>query len=67
MAAQAGASKSKISKYFKGVRSELKKVIWPDKNKLINYTGVVILLSTIVSLVVYVLDIVIHRALALII
>lgn len=67
MAAQAGSSKSKLGRYFRGVRSELKKVVWPDKNKLINYTGVVILLSAIISLVVYVLDIVLHRLLAFII
>ena len=66
MATQAKSSKSKLGIYFKGVKSELKKVVWPDKKKLINYTGVVILLSTIISLVVYVLDIVIHRALGFI-
>jgi preprotein translocase subunit SecE len=67
MATQAGGSKSKLGKYFKGVKSEFKKVVWPDKNKLINYTGVVILLSVIVSLIVYVLDLLMHSALGLII
>ena len=66
MAAQAKSSKSKLGIYFKGVKSELKKVVWPDKKKLANYTAVVIFLSAIISLVVYVLDIVIHRILALI-
>lgn len=66
MAAQA-SSRSKISRYFRGVRSEIKKVVWPDRNKLINYTGVVILLSAIISLVVYMLDIILHRLLAFII
>lgn len=67
MAAQAGSSKSKLGRYFRGVRSELKKVVWPDRNKLINYTGVVILLSALISLIVYILDIVLHRLLAFII
>lgn len=67
MATQAGGSKFKLGKYFKGVKSECKKVVWPDKNKLINYTGVVILLSVIVSLIVYVLDLLMHSALGLII
>ena len=28
---------SKVKNYFKGVRSELKKVNWPTKKELINY------------------------------
>jgi preprotein translocase subunit SecE len=67
MATQAGSSKSKLSRYFRGVKSEFKKVIWPDKNKLINYTGVVILLSGVISLIVYILDLLMHGALGLII
>ena len=45
-----------MSTYFKGVKAEMRKVIWPDKKELINYTGVVILISAIVSIVVYLLD-----------
>lgn len=65
MAAQTEAKKGKMSTYFKGVKSEMKKVIWPNKKELLNYTGVVILISGIVSLIVYLLDIGIHRVLAL--
>ena len=32
---------SKVKNYFKGVRSELKKVNWPTKKELTNYTIVV--------------------------
>ncbi|NLL81174.1 MAG: preprotein translocase subunit SecE [Tissierellia bacterium] len=45
--------------YFKGVRSEMKKVIWPTKKELFNYTGVVILLSLFVAIIVYLIDIII--------
>lgn len=65
MAAQTEAKKGKMSSYFKGVKSEMKKVIWPSKKELLNYTGVVILISGIVSLIVYLLDIGLHRVLAL--
>ncbi len=65
MAAQANTNKGKMSTYFKGVRSEMKKVVWPSRKELINYTGVVILISGIISLIVYLLDIGIHRLLAL--
>ncbi|NLJ98074.1 MAG: preprotein translocase subunit SecE [Tissierellia bacterium] len=67
MSAQTGAQKGKISTYFKGVKAEMKKVIWPNKKELINYTGVVILISMVVGLVVWILDLGIHRVLSLII
>ncbi len=67
MSAQTGVQKGKISTYFKGVKAEMKKVIWPNKKELINYTGVVILISMVVGLVVWILDLGIHRVLSLII
>ncbi len=60
---QAEGNKGKMQVYFKGVRSELKKVIWPTKSELINYTAVVTVLSAVVSIVVYVLDLGIHGVL----
>jgi len=67
MAAQTGTGRGRISAYFKGVRAEMKKVIWPSKTELVNYTGVVILMSAIIGLVVWILDLGIHRVLSLII
>lgn len=61
------SSRTKLATYFRGVKSELRKVIWPNKKELINYTSVVILISVIVAIVVYVLDLGIHGALSLII
>lgn len=60
-------TKEKMTTYFKGVRSELKKVIWPSKKELINYTGVVILLSAIVAIIVYILDLGLNKLLSFII
>ena len=65
MAAQSSAKKGKVSTYFRGVRAEMKKVIWPSKKELINYTGVVILISAIISIIVYLLDIGLHEVLKL--
>jgi len=67
MSAQTSTGKGKIRTYFKGVRAEMRKVMWPSRKELINYTGVVILISIIVGLVVWVLDLGIHRILSLII
>ena len=61
------SAKDKFYIYARGVKAELKKVIWPGKKDLINYTGVVILISAIVAIIVYVLDIIIHGGLSLII
>lgn len=67
MSTQTVSTKDKLSTYSKGVRAELRKVIWPSKKELINYTGVVILISLLVAVIVYVLDIGINGALSLII
>lgn len=34
--------KSGITEYFRGIKIELKKVVWPTKSELATYTGVVI-------------------------
>ena len=67
MAAQTESNKGKLRSYLRGVRAEMKKVAWPNKKELINYTGIVIGISIIVSLVVYLLDLGIHEVLKLII
>lgn len=61
--AQAEGKKGKLTAYFRGVRSELKKVIWPTKAELLNYTAVVTALSAVVSIIVYLLDIGINSVL----
>lgn len=60
---QAESKKGKLTAYFRGVRSELKKVIWPTKAELLNYTAVVTALSAVVSIIVYLLDIGINSVL----
>lgn len=59
--------KGRFKAYFKGVRSELRKVNWPNKQELINHTGIVILISIIVALIVWALDLIIHQVLSFII
>lgn len=60
-------NRGKLRTYFKGVRSELKKVIWPSKKELTNYTIVVIVISIAVALLVWALDLIIHQILSFII
>ncbi|NLV88990.1 MAG: preprotein translocase subunit SecE [Tissierellia bacterium] len=67
MAAPTGTKKGKLGSYFRGVRAEMKKVIWPSKKELINYTGVVLVISGLVALTVWILDLLIKGGLSLII
>ena len=40
----------KILKFLRGVRSEMRKVTWPNRAELISYTGVVIIFILIVAI-----------------
>lgn len=47
---------AKISEYFGGVWSELKKVHWPNRKQLLAYTGVVFFAVAVVSLLMWIVD-----------
>lgn len=47
---------SGISKYFRGVVSEMKKVVWPTRAQLINNTTVVLVAILIIGIAIWVLD-----------
>ena len=42
--------------FFKGVKGEFKKVVWPSFQTIANNTGIVIAVSLIVGVIVLVLD-----------
>ena len=68
MASPTDVKKTKRMKtYFRGVRAELRKVSWPTKKELLNYTSVVVALSILVSIIVWVLDIIINYGIQLIV
>jgi len=46
----------KIGKFFKDVSGELKKVTWPTKKELVNYTLTVIAFVVAMAVIIYVLD-----------
>ena len=58
---------SRISNYFKGVRSELKKVNWPTKKELTNYTVVVLATTFAMTLVIWGLDLIFQNLVVLIV
>ncbi|MZQ74887.1 MAG: preprotein translocase subunit SecE [Peptoclostridium sp.] len=57
MAAQVKAGNNESGAGFlKEVRAELSRVHWPNKRELTRYTTIVLLVSTFISLVVWLLD-----------
>ncbi len=67
MTAPTNVKKTKMRTYFRGVRAEMKKVSWPTKKELLNYTAVVVALSVLVAVIVWILDIIINGGLQIII
>ena len=47
---------ARVGKSFKATKSELKKVVWPTRKKLINNTGIVIAALIVVGLIIFGLD-----------
>jgi preprotein translocase subunit SecE len=56
---------TRVVKYLREVRTELKKVVWPDRRQTVVYTGVVIISVVAVALVIWVVDAVLSEALKL--
>ena len=48
--------KGGIKKWFKDLRSEFKKVIWPTKKQIINNTGVVLAAMAVSGIFIWALD-----------
>lgn len=42
--------KGGVKKYFKDLKSEIKKVVWPTRKQVINNTGVVLTVMVVVGL-----------------
>ncbi|MBI2874727.1 MAG: preprotein translocase subunit SecE [Firmicutes bacterium] len=47
-----------LVKFFREVRSELKKVLWPGRRETLVYTGVVIISVLFVSTLIWVVDLI---------
>jgi preprotein translocase subunit SecE len=45
-----------VREYFRGIKIETKKVVWPTRKELGSYTGVVILTCTAFSLGIWIVD-----------
>ncbi len=59
MADQAAAKPkrtARIKEYFKGIRTEVKKVIWPTKKETYRHTGVVLATCALFAFFFWILD-----------
>jgi preprotein translocase subunit SecE len=50
------AEKAPKKSWFKGIKSEFKKIIWPDKESLTKQSVAVIAVTVVLGVVIYVLD-----------
>ena len=53
---KAGNFGKKIIKFFSDIKAELKKVIWPDRKKLVQSTATVLAICAIMAALVFVID-----------
>lgn len=58
---------TRVKSYFKGVKSELKKVNWPTRKELTNYTIVVLVTVGVMTIVIWGLDLVFENLVGLIV
>ena len=45
-----------LTKWFRGMKSELKKVVWPTRSQVLNNTLVVIVVSAIFAVIIGLID-----------
>ena len=48
---------TRVKKFFRDTKSELKKVTWPTKEQLIHNTGVIIVFIIIITIILSLLDV----------
>ncbi|MEX0952942.1 MAG: preprotein translocase subunit SecE [Nitriliruptoraceae bacterium] len=58
----AGHGRTSIGQFLREVRSELKKVAWPNRREVASYTVVVLVTTFVLVLIVWGMDEVIRRA-----
>ncbi len=46
----------KIARFFKDLKSEIKKIVWPTKKNVLHNTGVVVAFMAVVAVALWILD-----------
>lgn len=58
--------KQSLTRYFRGVKREFKRVVWPTKKQLFQYSLIVILVSLATAIFLYAVDFVFSHIMGLI-
>lgn len=53
-------TKAQKKSWFKGLRAEFKKIIWPDKKTLAKQTTAVVVVSVVLGLLISVIDVLLN-------
>jgi preprotein translocase subunit SecE len=56
-------NKMSLSSYWKGLKAEFNKIIWPDKESVVKQTATVVIITVILALIIVLLDAGIQTAL----
>lgn len=69
MGEMANTTTDKTSKrnWFKGLKSEFKKIVWPDKETLAKQSVAVIIVTVALGIIIFILDYVIEYGISMII
>lgn len=58
MGEKAKAEKTQKKSWFKGLKAEFKKIIWPDKKTLAKETTAVVIVSVILGIIISIVDVI---------
>lgn len=61
------AKKARKTSYFKGLKSEFKKIVWPDRMSVVRQTVAVVVISAILGALIKIIDMLIQIGLEFII
>ena len=59
------AEKAKKPSWFKGLKAEFKKIVWPDKKKLAKQTVAVIVCSLVLGVIISIVDVILQYVIKL--
>ena len=59
--------KAKKKSWFKGLKAEFKKIIWPDKKTLVKQTVAVIVCSIFLGVLIWMVDVVLQNGIDLLV
>ena len=53
---KAVTARKKVVRFFKEIKTELKKVVWPTRKQLVNYTITVLFTCLVVGAIIWIVD-----------